>query len=85
MRQLLYWLIVTSHWQRTCHNMPTVYCICIYAIKQTHYCSIYFRTQRETYSTGNLISSLRQRSLTTREKGEERKRPLPAFDAIVIL
>ena len=55
----------------------------VYAIKQTHYCGIDFRTQNETYSTGNLISSLRQRSLMTREKGEERKRPLPARDAIV--
>ena len=57
----------------------------VYAIKQTHYCRIDFRTQNETYSTGNLISSLRQRSLMTREKGEERKRPLPASDAIVII
>ena len=85
MRQLLYWFIVTSHGQRTCHNMPTAYCICIYAIKQTNYCRIDFRTQNETYSTWNLISSLRQRSLMTREKGEERKRPLPASDAIVII
>ena len=57
----------------------------VYAIKQTHYCRIDFRTQNETYSTGNLISSLQQRSLMTREKGEERKRPLPASDAIVII
>ena len=57
----------------------------VYAIKQTHYCRIDFRTQNETYSTGNLISSLQQRSLMTREKGEERKRPLPASDVIVII